>query len=341
MTLVLLLGGIALGAEHTFAADPVSQGGAKTAPVFATIGKDTITWREYRNTLNSEARNRFFHGRPSDNEVAAFQREVGNKMVNDVLLVQEAKRRKLKPNKAAVNEGLQKYEQRYANDPKWQDARKRVLPIITKRLENENIRDQLETLVRNVPPPTTKQLRKYFDTHPDKFTSPPQNKVSIILIRVDPSSTDDAWRKAMEEGEGLVKRLRAGEDFATMARDYSGDITAEDGGDMGYLHTGMLPGLPEKTVDKLQPGETSDPVRLMEGVAIFRLTDRIQPPPLSFEAAKPRAKELWLSEQSDLAWDTLIAKLRKQTPIHIDESRFVPLPAADTPAKAGALPEKQ
>jgi len=163
------------------------------------------------------------------------------------------------------------------------------------------------------------------------------------LIRVDPSSTDEEWHKATEEAEGLVKRLRAGEDFAAMARAYSGDITAEEGGDMGYLHSGMLPGLPEQTVNKLQPGETSDPVRLLESMAIFRLADRIQPPPLSFEASEHRAKELWIKEQGDIAWASLNTKLRKQTPIHIDESRFLPLPtAAEKPAKddANATPTK-
>ena len=350
LSLALLIGAIPFCADAMAASQTDKSSNAKSAqspktvPVFATVGKDVITWPEYRIELTSKAKNRFFHGRPSDDVLAAFQREVGNTMVDNLLLLQEAKRRKLKPDSAAVKEELQKYDQRYANDPKWPEARKRVLPKITKQLQDDNLRYQLEALVRNVPPPTTKQLREYFDAHPDKFTSPPQNKVSIILIRVDPSSTDEEWHKAMEEGDGLVKRLRAGEDFAKMAREYSGDITAEDGGDMGYLHTGMLPGLPEQTIGKLQPGETSDPVRLMEGVAIFRLIDRIQPPPLNFEASEHRAKELWLTEESDRAWNDLKAKLRKQTPIHIDESRFLPLVSADQKSdkNAGeALPEKK
>lgn len=345
LTLALLLGSTLLSAQEGIAAEPVTQGTppTKTARVFATVGDTVITWRQYRSAYIDQARNKFFHGKPNDDVLAAFQREVGNKLVDNVLLLKEAKRRKLKPDNAAVNQELQKYDQKFASDPKWPEARKRVLPIITRNLQEENLRNQLEILVRNVPPPTTKQLQQYFADHTDKFTSPPQNKVSIILIRVDPSSTDEEWHKAMEEGEGLVKRLRAGEDFAAMAHDYSGDITAEDGGDMGYLHTGMLPGLPEQTVGKLQPGETSDPVRLMEGVAIFRLTDRIQPPPLSFEASQHRAKELWISEQSDIAWKSLNAKLRKQTPVHIDESRFLPLTAAaEKPAKndGNALPAK-
>ena len=330
LALALLLGNT-LTIAHRASAEPVvkSSATAKKTPVFATVGDSVITWKEYRNAYNHDAKNRFFHGKPSDEVLASFQREVGNKLVDDILLLKEAKRRKLKPNNDAVKAELQRYEEKFSKDPNWASARKRVLPVLTKKLQEENLRSQLETQVRKVPPPNTKQLQTYFDEHPDKFTSPPQPKVSVILIRVDPSSTENEWSKAMEEAQGLVKRLRSGEDFATLAREYSGDITADEGGDMGYLHAGMLPGLPEQTVDKLQPGETSDPVRLLEGVAIFRLTDRIQPPPLSFEAAKPRAESLWLSEQSDIAWKNLKAKLWKQTPVHIDESRFLPLPKAD------------
>lgn len=334
LTLTLLLGGMLLSAE-SMAANPVAKGGtAKTASAFATVGDMVITWQDYRNAYATEASNKFYHAKPTEAALAVFQRQVGDKLVSNALLVQEAKRRKFKPDNAVVDQELQKYEQRFAKDPKWPGARLRVLPVITKRLQDDNIREQLEKFVRNVPPPSTQQLREYYDAHPEKFTSPSQPRISVILLRVDPSSTEDEWQKAMEEGEGLVKRLRAGEDFAALARDYSGDATAEEGGDMGYLHSGMLPGLPEETVSKLQPGETADPVRLLEGVAIFRLTERVQPATSSFEASQQRASELWLSEQSDLAWSSLIAKLKKKTPVHVDESRFLPLtPAAEKSAE--------
>jgi parvulin-like peptidyl-prolyl isomerase len=322
LTLTLFISGMLFCAT----ADAAKQAGKHTP--FATVDDVTITWQEYRNAYVSESNTKFYHAKPTEDQLAAFEREVANKLVANALLVKEAKRRNLKPDSAAVEQGLQKYEQRFATDPNWPKARNRVLPIITKRLQNENLVSQLEELVRNVPPPNTKQQRQYYDAHPDKFTSPPQPRVSVILLRVDPGGSEDDWNKAMEEGEGLVKRIRAGEDFAALARDYSGDSSAEEGGDMGYLHAGMLPGLPEETVAKLKPGETADPIKLLEGVAIFRLVDRIQPAPSSFEASQQRVSELWLKEQSDLAWNSLIAKLKKKAKIHVDESRFIPLPAA-------------
>lgn len=311
-------------------ANPTSQGGAakhaKGLPYFAKVGDMLVTWVDYNYEYSSAASKKFYHAKPSEDTVAAFQREIRDTVVTNAMLVLEAKRRKLKPDDAVVKQKLEQFEKHFAKDPNWPKARPRVLPIITVRLQNENLRSKLEKLVRNVPSPTAKQLRKYYADHPEKFTAPPQQRVSVILIRVDPGAPDADWQKAAEEGQDLVKRLRAGEDFAELARDYSSDPTAEEGGDMGYLHEGMLPGLPAETVSKLQPGETSDPVNLMEGVGIFRLVDRTQSDVKSFKSVQDRAKELWLIEQRDLAWNSLIARLKKNTPVQVDESHFLPLP---------------
>lgn len=306
----------------------------KGLPYYAKVGSMYVTWIDYNYEYSNTASKKFYHSKPSEDLVAVFQREIGDTLVTNAMLVLEAKRRKLKPDAAVVKQQLDQFEQRFAKDPKWPEARARVLPVITVRFQNESLRSKLEKLVRSVPPPGVKQLRQYYTAHPEKFTSPPQPRVSVLLLRMDPAAPESDWQKAAEQAQDLVKRLRAGEDFAEMARQYSGDKTAEDGGDMGYLHEGMLPGLPAEIVSKLQPGETSDPVNLLEGVAIFRLTDRMPAKVISFEAAKERATDLLTKEQSESAWNSLVAKLKKNTPVQVDESRFLPLPA-----NAGKLPE--
>jgi len=324
--------------KESVTADPTVSGStpkkAKKSPIYAKVGSMSITWQDYESAYTNEVSKRFYHNKPSENMIAAFQREVGDTLVNNAMLVQEAKRRKLKPDNDVVKQQIAQFEARFAQDPNWPQSRARVLPIMKVRLENENLRIKLKELVQNVPPPSEKQLRQYYAAHPEKFTSPPQTRVSIILLRVDPSAPDADWQKAIEQGQVLVKRIRDGEDFAALARDYSGDVTAEEGGDMGYLHEGMLPGLPALTVSKLQPGETSDPVTLMEGVGIFRLTERKLAEVNSYKAVRERARELWLAEQRENAWNALIEKLKKNTPVQVDESRFYPLPAASkTPAE--------
>lgn len=301
--------------------------GAKK-PAFATIGKEVVSWDDYRAEFDKQARNKFYHGQPADQVMAEFQRTVGNKLVTDALIVNEANRRKLKPDAEEVAQQLKDYEQRYANDPQWAKARDRVLPAVTKHFNDASLIKRMEATIRQqVPQPTDAQLQDYYKAHPDKFTAPREQRVSTILLAVDPSSTSDAWKETTEDANGLIKKIREeGADFAEMAKLYSKDeLTVDQGGDMGYLHDGMLPGLPQEIVDKLQVGEISEPVRLLQGVAIFKLTDRKQPAPSDFSSVKQRASELWFSEQRDLAWNKFLSDTKKKTAIQVDESRFLPL----------------
>jgi len=303
--------------------------------IFAKVHETIITIQDFDTAFATAARAKFYHGKPPNSEIAAMQREVGNKLINDALLIHEAKLRKLKPDEKLINKQLENLDQRYSNDEEWKKVRSQEIPKIKHQMEDRNLLSQLEELVRKVPDPTTEQLREFYSNHLDKFTAPEQQRVSLILLRVDPSSPDEDWEKAYDEAKKLVERLKSGEDFSELARKYSGDATAEAGGDMGYLHKGMLSEAGELQVGKLKTGEFSEPTVMMEGVAIFRLADRQPPKVNKFEDIQDRARGLWLTEQSKQAWDTLIERLRKQTPVKVNESIYLPLPAAsDKPAES-------
>lgn len=326
---VALFAGVMFSAGGV-AADAASGNGATGAPpVFAKVGDTVITRQDYDTAFAVAVRNKFYHGRPPEAEVAALQREVGDKLVAHVLLLGEAKRRGLEPDGAAVTQRLEQHEQRNRDNPQWQQARTQWLPVLTARLQEESMLGKLESAVRDVPLPDEKQLREYYTAHPEKFTEPEQLRISIILLRVDPSSPQDAWNKAYDLAKSLVDQLRAGADFAALAREHSGDASsAEQGGDMGYLHGGMLPDAAQDAVDKLKPGETSDPVRLLEGIIVIRPTDRKPPKLGDFEVVRERARDLWLKEESERAWKSLIAQLKEKASIQMDESSFLPLPVA-------------
>ena len=138
------------------------------------------------------------------------------------------------------------------------------------------------------------------------------------------------WDGARDEGIAIVKRLRAGADFSQLAHLHSGDPSAERGGDLGYVHRGMLPEPAQQAVDKLKPGELSEPVPLLEGIGVFRLDERRSPKLSPFETVHDRARELSMREAGDQAWTTLLARLRRETPVKLDDSRFLPLTTAAT-----------
>lgn len=307
------------------ASDAKAGNVAGPTSVFAKVGDTVITRKEYDEAFSTASRGKFYHGKPPENEIALLQREVGEKLVARVLLLREAKRRGLRPEGAEIQQTLQSYEQRYANSEQWKKNRAQLLPGLTARLEEENLLSQLEKATRANVKADAKDAKAYFLKHPEKFTEPEKLRVSAILLKVDPSSPKETWIKADEEAKALIKRLRGGADFAELARQHSADPSAKQGGDMGYLHAGMLPDGTQEVLVKLKPGELTDTVRLLEGIAVFRMVDRKPAEAHGFEEVKVRAQELAQRDQSEAAWNGFVGDLKKKTPAQIDQSGFLPL----------------
>ncbi len=321
---------------HNSAWAEEAKGGNSTAnaaaeqkeAIFAVVGGQVITHNQYNQAFAQAARQKFYHGSPPEDQVAALQREVGNNLINNVLLMDEAKRRGVKPNTASVQKQIDQYDKRYGSSEQWKADRERVVPELTRYLENISMLQEFEKQVRNIPTPPVEQVRAYYEGNPEKFTQPEQVHIRVILLRVDPSSPSAEWKKAEEKAKGLVAQIRAGASFAELAKAHSNEKSAEDGGDMGMLHRGTLPETAQVTLDKMKPGEISEPVILLEGVTIFKLEARQETRKRAFEDVQERATDLLERDLSEKAWRDLTAQLRVQASVQMDESRFLPLKAA-------------
>lgn len=322
---------LALGWMALFVAEARAAEAKLAEGAFARVGDATISRADFDRAFAMAARGKFYHGKPPEAEVARLQREVGQKLIDDILLAREAQRRKIKPDSAEIQRTLDGYDARYKSSEQWQKNRERMLPDLRRKLESDSVVVQLEKQVRATKAPSDKQVEAYYDQHKDKFTEPEQVKLSMILLKVDPSSPQAKWDGAKEEGQAVVKRLRGGADFAELAKVHSGDESAEKGGDLGYVHQGMLPEPAQVAVDKLQPGGISDPVFLLEGVAVFRLDERKVARLNPLSKVRERAEGLWARDKGDDAWKALLEKLRRDTPAVVDESRYLPLAAKSAP----------
>jgi len=61
--------------------------------------------------------------------------------------------------------------------------------------------------------PSDSELRKYYEENKNLFTTPSRNRVSLILLRVDPSSSSEVWRQASDEATSIVERINTGADL--------------------------------------------------------------------------------------------------------------------------------
>lgn len=304
---------------HVFAADdtPAHIQAGGNQGLYAKVGEREITINEFNQTYSRTVRQRYYHSKPPENELAAVRQEIADGLITRQLLLIEAEHQGLRADDKSIQATLQQYDERYADSPRWEEQRDMLLDSLKQKLIEDDLLRQLESKVRNIAPPTEEQLKSYYEQHPDKFTEPTQQKLSLILLVVDPSSPTDVWQAAMDKGKQLVTELNKGADFAEYARIYSGDVSAGQGGDMGYVHREMLSEAVQQSIDELQTGQITDAIRTLQGVAILRLDHR-QPSRLrEFADVRDRARKLWVREHSESAWDGFKAKLRIDTPVTV------------------------
>ncbi|UCE30215.1 MAG: peptidylprolyl isomerase [Burkholderiales bacterium] len=291
--------------------------------VFAVVDEHVLSSADYHRAFAVAARERFYHSKPPEGELRAFRRGVGEMLIGRVRAVDEARRRGLQPESDPIEAALRAFDERNRDRPDWADRREALLTAWRAQLENRSLHQQFEAAIRDVPQASEDQARAYYDRRPELFTEPEKVRLSLILLRVDPSSPAAAWDAALEEGRALRDRLVQGEDFAALAREHSQDAdSAARGGDMGYLHRGMVGGPLQQSVDALSAGQIQGPMRLLEGVAIVRLEDRKPPLQRGFEEVRDRAAELWQRAESERRWDETLASLRRAAQVWVNESLY-------------------
>lgn len=292
-------------------------GVASAGPLFATVDGEDISREAYEGYVAAGLRQQFFHGKVPEAKLRAFREKMALELIDHVLLVQEARRRGLQVHKALIENELAQTRQRYQNLPNWRQQEKVVLAQMRAALERQDLTDQLQQQVTAaVVEPDVAAVRQYYQDNPDKFTTPERLHLSLIMLGVEPWAPASKWQAAEQDAGGLVQRLRAGEaEFADLARLESTDASAAQGGDLGFVHLGMLAPEVQGHVDKLVVGEVADPLRLLQGIAIFRLDGREDAHLNDFEQVQERATGLLKRQLQQQAWTQLLDKLRKQTPI--------------------------
>lgn len=295
----------------------VSQSDNKEA-VFATVGNTVITRLEFEEAYQQARRNKFYHGKPTENEQETFRRKIADDLIDRKLFLQEAKRRGLVADEAKINATLNTYQQRYASSKRWQQDGSKMLASLGNKLREDDLLQELGKQIMQGKQPDAQQLKTFYENNLDKFTEPATQRVSLVLLKVDPSSSKETWDKTLSEASELESRLIKGEKFSAIATEYSDDLTAAKGGDMGYLHKGMLGQAAESAVELLSIGEVSSPVRVLEGIAIFRLDDRKKANVRLLSEVHDRAVALWQREKSETVWQELKIHLRNSTEIQIN-----------------------
>lgn len=325
-----------LNSAQPLAADAPS--GDSSTALFAQVNGQSILLERYVRALKKGFDSTFYHGRPPEDEITEFQLQVGHTLVDEILLLQDAGRRGISADGAWVGQRLERQIQRYNRHPEWAAQRESVTVYLMQDLERQSQLNRLEAQIHGaVSAATDRQLEAYYQANRDKFTTPVRERVSLILLKVQPWEGVETWDKALLKARQLEFQLKEGADFSSLARQHSQDASAAQGGDMGFLHQGMLGDMAQRTLNRLEPGQLSGPVRLLEGVVILRLEEREESRLNPFQAVKARVASLWLDAERDRVYKRFMADLRDRSEIEIVAPEYLDLPGATKTGMSTAL----
>lgn len=288
--------------------------------VIAVVNNDAITLGELEEAM-AVARHDARQRPPGSDE--QMRREFLNRFIESRLQLQEADREKITVDEAEVDEELterikksnlkdiEEFKTALKNQGINYDSVRRRLRdgIKTSKVVRRKVTIRVSV--------TDAEIDRYLDENRAKLETGLAYHARHILIVPEGGSNDAAWEAARIRTEVVRSQLREGADFAEIARKFSGDATARDGGDLGTLNRGELSQDIEARILALAPGAVSEPYRSDLGYHIFRLESKDGLEGDGLTRARQQIREILFRQKYEARLDAWLREIRERAVIEV------------------------
>ena len=237
-----------------------------------------------------------------DGQAAALNVEVSDAQVDSA--IEEIKRRN-NLDDAKLDEVLP--QQGFADRAAFRRAIKRDL-------ETASV---LQVKVRSRVKITDEDVKNYWQTHPQEFKAGEEVRVRHIFLPLAKDASPAEESEARARAEKVLERLRAGEDFAKVAREVSQGPSASEGGELGWYGRGALQPDVEKAAFALEPGEISGVLRGPRGFQIVQTEERRGGGLRPLAEVKDAIRDRLYNDQLETYRNQFVAELRKDAIIDV------------------------
>jgi peptidyl-prolyl cis-trans isomerase SurA len=256
---------------------------------------------------------------PADKIDAYLQEKSGEilqEAIDELLLSQKAEDVGIKVRPEALDQVLAdiKKENKITTDEQFQAelAREGVtVEALRRNIERSIVRRRL--LSREIETKITvpdDEIRAEYQRRQKDFRLPASVQLQEIVL-----AGDDA--KAKAAAEDLAKRVRAGEDFAALAKEHSISPTRATGGDLGRMALGELHADLRRAIEGLAVGQVSAPTTVGGNVRILKVVDRTDARTVPYEEARSALEQRMKQERMAQALTPYLENLRKQAVIDV------------------------
>ncbi|MFQ6091281.1 MAG: peptidylprolyl isomerase [bacterium] len=185
------------------------------------------------------------------------------------------------------------------------EREQKVRETVRKRREELMVK-QFRKNIENSVQITEEQMRSHFEQHREEYVLPEQVNIQEILV------------KEKTVAESLLKRIKRGADIAPLAKQHSQrKWAAKRGGKFGFFTENQY-GPIGKEAFALKVGQFGGPLKVPGGYSVFKVIDRQEPRPQTFEEAKPIMERKLEKELKEAAFEGAMAALKEKASVDIN-----------------------
>jgi peptidyl-prolyl cis-trans isomerase C len=307
----------------TTPAQPPTPAAPKPVPaqlpeVIARVNDQPVTKLDFERLIkNIEASNGPIPAERRDE----ILRQALEQLITYTVMKQEAVARGVTVSDGEVDGQMQQMQKQFANAADFDKAlasRNTTREQLKTDARNELvINKMIEAELASTAAATEPEAKDYYDKNPDRFKQGETVRASHILVMANEKADEATKKTARTKIEGLLKRVKAGEDFAALAKEHSDDGSKEQGGDLGFFPQGKMVPEFEKAAFSMKPGEVSDIVTTQFGYHIIKTTERKEATVVPFEQVKPRLIDFLSNQKKQERGRAFIDEAKKKAKIEV------------------------
>jgi peptidyl-prolyl cis-trans isomerase SurA len=156
------------------------------------------------------------------------------------------------------------------------------------------------------------EAKKYYEDHKNEFERPEQ--VALAAIEIKTEGKNEAETALLKKkAEGLLQRVKDGEDFSQLAKRFSDGSTAEQGGYLGTYKQGELSKELEDMVFKMNKNSLTDVIDTKQGFLILKVLERYEAGIQPYDKVEEEIMDHLYRERMEPALREYLKTLREQS----------------------------
>ncbi len=245
-------------------------------------------------------------------KIEETRNEFLNQMVEDKLILQEAKRRGVVVEEAEIDERLKDVEMRFPSTGDFNDEIEKIgltVAILRIRYKEQLMMAKLVTHeIKDKVVVTPAEISEYYDKHSEELKTPESVQIKNIMIRFDEATTESL---AKQKADDICRLIKEGRDFSDLAKQYSQGAKAAEGGDMGLIPKGQMREEFDKVIFTLKPGEVSLPLKTDTGYYIFKVEEKKDSCLQPLSEIRGDIESIIFKEKAEKKYEEWITKLKR------------------------------